>query len=120
MAAAPGDVIEWVTNKSAPHNVLFEASGVPGGDRALAASLSCKKLMMTPGEKQTTQIPADAPKATTSSTASPTALPGRSACLPSGLGPATSETLGPARPTHGRRALPLRPPLVQGDSPEAR
>ncbi|WP_225829174.1 plastocyanin/azurin family copper-binding protein [Streptomyces naphthomycinicus] len=35
---------------------------VPGGDKALADSLSCKKLMMNPGQTHTTQIPADAPE----------------------------------------------------------
>ncbi|WP_431331463.1 plastocyanin [Streptomyces sp. IPPR8] len=61
ITVAPGDTIEWVNNKAGPHNVVFDAAGVPTHDAALADSLSCKMPMVSPGQKQTTQIPADAP-----------------------------------------------------------
>ncbi|MGA5098326.1 plastocyanin [Streptomyces lavendulocolor] len=61
LTVAPGDTIEWVANKLPPHNVVFLARGVPNGDEALASSLSCTKMMLNPGQAQTTQIPADAP-----------------------------------------------------------
>ncbi|MFI9155696.1 plastocyanin [Streptomyces sp. NPDC053367] len=59
LTAAPGDTIEWVCNKVAPHNVVFEASGALTED--LARSLSRPKMMLSPGQKQTTVIPLDTP-----------------------------------------------------------
>lgn len=43
-----GDTVVWVNNKVYPHNVIFDK--VPGGDGALAAKLSHKKLAMRPKE----------------------------------------------------------------------
>lgn len=57
----PGDTVKWVINKVPPHNVVFDAANVPGGDKALATSLSHKKLEMAPGSSFELTIPADAP-----------------------------------------------------------
>lgn len=61
LTVKPGDTIEWVNNKVPPHNVVFDKAKNPKNDAVLAESLSYKKLLMTPGQKQTTTIPADAP-----------------------------------------------------------
>ena len=55
-----GDTIEWKNNKVPPHNVVFYAKKNPTKNAALAKSLSHKKLLMSPGQKVTTVIPADA------------------------------------------------------------
>ena len=55
-----GDTIEWKNNKVPPHNVVFDAEKNPTKNAALAKSLSHKKLLMSPGQKVTTVIPADA------------------------------------------------------------
>jgi plastocyanin len=55
-----GDTITWVNNKVYPHNVVFEARGIPG-DAELAKALSQPKLMMTPNQEYSVTIPADAP-----------------------------------------------------------
>lgn len=57
----PGDTIEWVNNKLAPHNVVFDAAKIPTKDKALADSLSQTKLLLNPGQKVTSTFPADAP-----------------------------------------------------------
>ncbi|BAY11767.1 plastocyanin [Calothrix sp. NIES-2098] len=57
----PGDTIEWVNNKVPPHNVVFDAALNPAKSGDLAKSLSHKNLLMSPGQKETTTIPADAP-----------------------------------------------------------
>lgn len=57
----PGDTIEWVNNKLAPHNVVFDAGKIPTKDKALADSLSQTKLLLNPGQKVTSTFPADAP-----------------------------------------------------------
>lgn len=57
----PGDTIEWVNNKVPPHNVVFDAAKNPNKSKDLATSLSHKKLLMSPGQKETTTFPADAP-----------------------------------------------------------
>lgn len=57
----PGDTIEWVNNKLAPHNVVFDKAKNPTKDAALAESLSHTKLLLNPGQKVTTTFPADAP-----------------------------------------------------------
>lgn len=57
----PGDTIEWVNNKLAPHNVVFDAAKIPNQDKALADSLSQTKLLLNPGQKVTSTFPADAP-----------------------------------------------------------
>jgi plastocyanin len=57
----PGDTVKWVINKVPPHNVVFDVASVPGGDKALATSLSHKKLEMSPGSSFELTIPTDAP-----------------------------------------------------------
>lgn len=61
LSVKPGDTIEWVNNKVPPHNVVFDAAKNPAKSGDLAKSLSHKQLLMNPGQKQTTTIPADAP-----------------------------------------------------------
>jgi len=58
----PGDTVEFVMNKLAPHNVVFDSNGVPSGAKALASSLSKNKLLSGPGETHTVTFPEDAPK----------------------------------------------------------
>jgi plastocyanin len=55
-----GDTIEWKNNKVPPHNVVFDAKKNPAKSADLAKSLSHKKLLMSPGQTETTVIPADA------------------------------------------------------------
>ncbi|MFP4133112.1 MAG: plastocyanin [Halothece sp.] len=62
LTIAPGDTVEFVMNKLAPHNVVFESNGVPSGAKALASSLSQNKLLSTAGETHTVTFPKDAPK----------------------------------------------------------
>ncbi|MEH1827527.1 MAG: plastocyanin [Nostoc sp.] len=57
----PGDSVEWVNNKLAPHNVVFDPSKNPNKDATLAQSLSHTKLLLNPGQTTTTTFPADAP-----------------------------------------------------------
>ncbi|MBD2346951.1 plastocyanin [Anabaena subtropica] len=57
----PGDTIEWKNNKVPPHNVVFDPALNPAKSADLAKSLSHKQLLMSPGQTQTTTIPADAP-----------------------------------------------------------
>ncbi|EKQ69687.1 plastocyanin [Leptolyngbyaceae cyanobacterium JSC-12] len=61
LTVKPGDTVKWVINKVPPHNVVFDVSSVPGSDKALATSLSHKKLEMAPGASFELTIPADAP-----------------------------------------------------------
>lgn len=61
LTVKPGDSVKWEMNKLAPHNAVFDASGVPNKDKALAKSLSKEKLMFAPGESAEITIPADAP-----------------------------------------------------------
>ncbi|MBN4006818.1 plastocyanin [Nostoc sp. LPT] len=56
-----GDTIEWVNNKVPPHNVVFDPAKNPSKSPDLAKSLSHKKLLMSPGQKETTTFAADAP-----------------------------------------------------------
>lgn len=44
-----GDTVTWENNKMAPHNVVFDASTIPGG-KATADKLSNEKLTFSPGE----------------------------------------------------------------------
>ncbi len=60
LAVKPGDTVKWVINKVPPHNVVFDASTIPGGDKALASSLSHKKLEMAPENAIEVTIPGDA------------------------------------------------------------
>ncbi|MBD2203011.1 plastocyanin [Calothrix sp. FACHB-1219] len=57
----PGDTIEWVNNKLAPHNVVFDSAKNPKQSAELAKSLSQTKLLLNPGQSVTTTFPADAP-----------------------------------------------------------
>lgn len=59
LTVKPGDTVKWVINKVPPHNVVFDAASVPGG-KAVATSLSHKKLEMAPGSSFEVAIPADA------------------------------------------------------------
>lgn len=61
LTVKPGDTIEWVNNKVPPHNVVFDPTKNPAHDKALATALSHTKLLLNPGQKQTTTFPADAP-----------------------------------------------------------
>ncbi|MEM9944629.1 MAG: plastocyanin [Cyanobacteria bacterium P01_D01_bin.36] len=44
-----GDTVTWENNKMAPHNVIFDANGVPGG-KDIADQLTNKQLTFSPGE----------------------------------------------------------------------
>ena len=55
----PGDTVKWVMNKVPPHNAVFDAPKIPGGDKALAKQLSHEKLTFSPGESFETTFPAD-------------------------------------------------------------
>ena len=44
-----GDTVTWVNNKMAPHNVIFDPAGTPGG-KAVADKLSQTQLTFSPGE----------------------------------------------------------------------
>ncbi len=44
-----GDTVTWENNKMAPHNVVFDANGVPGG-KAVADKLTHSQLTFAPGE----------------------------------------------------------------------
>lgn len=61
LTVKPGDTIEWVNNKVPPHNVVFDPAKNPAKSADIAKGLSHKKLLMSPGQKETTTIPADAP-----------------------------------------------------------
>lgn len=56
----PGDTVKFVNNKLAPHNVVFDTSGVPGSSKEVAKALSRSKLLMNPGESTEVQFPTDA------------------------------------------------------------
>ncbi|MEH2404003.1 plastocyanin [Nostoc sp.] len=60
MTIKAGDTIEWVNNKVPPHNVVFDPAKNPAKSADLAKSLSHKKLLMSPGQKEITTFPADA------------------------------------------------------------
>ncbi|MBO1071846.1 MAG: plastocyanin [Dolichospermum sp. DEX189] len=55
-----GDTIVWKNNKVPPHNVVFDPKKNPAKSAELAKSLSHKKLLMSPGQTETTVIPVDA------------------------------------------------------------
>jgi plastocyanin len=46
-----GDTVEWVNNKLAPHNAVFDGSKIDG---AIATKLSHKALVFSPGESFST------------------------------------------------------------------
>jgi len=60
----PGDTVKWEMNKLGPHNAVFDTSGIPGGNAALATGLSKSKLMFNAGESYESTIPSDAPDGT--------------------------------------------------------
>jgi plastocyanin len=60
LVVKPGDTIKWLNNKVPPHNVVFDGAQNPAKSITLAKALSHKKLLMSPGQEQTTTIPADA------------------------------------------------------------
>lgn len=64
LTVRPGDTIVWELNKLAPHSVVFDPAKVPGQDKALAESLSHKKLLLSPGQKVETRFPDNAPVGT--------------------------------------------------------
>ena len=49
VTVSAGDTVTWENNKMAPHNVVFDANGVPGG-KDMADKLSNTKLTFSPGE----------------------------------------------------------------------
>jgi len=57
---APGDTITFVMDQLAPHNVVFDAKAIPGGDKKLAKSLSAAKLIQNTGDTVEVTFPADA------------------------------------------------------------
>jgi plastocyanin len=59
LTVKPGDTVKWVINKVPPHNIMFDASKIPGQDKALAKSLSHPQLEMTPGSGYELTIPKD-------------------------------------------------------------
>jgi len=59
----PGDSITWVNNKMAPHNVIFDESGIPG-DKGLATKISHDALTFAPGESYSTTFTEDMPAGT--------------------------------------------------------
>lgn len=61
LTVKPGDTVKFVINKVPPHNVVFDDKVIPGGDKALAKSLSHPQLEMTPGQGIEVTIPKDAP-----------------------------------------------------------
>jgi plastocyanin len=61
LTVKPGDTIEWMNNKVAPHNVVFDAAKNPRKSADLAKSLSHTKLLLNPGQTVTTTFPVDAP-----------------------------------------------------------
>lgn len=61
LTVKPGDTIEWINNKVAPHNIVFDVAKLPNKDADLAKRLSHKQLMMSPGQETETTIPNDAP-----------------------------------------------------------
>nr|WP_239121708.1 plastocyanin [Spirulina major] len=53
----PGDTVNFVMNKLAPHNVVFNK----GPDGANLAALSSSKLLFAPGQTYATTFPQDVP-----------------------------------------------------------
>lgn len=49
VTVSKGDTVTWENNKMAPHNVIFDAAGVPGG-KDVADKLSKSQLTFAPGE----------------------------------------------------------------------
>ncbi|MFK8182926.1 MAG: plastocyanin [Phormidesmis sp.] len=53
ITVAKGDTVTWENNKMAPHNVVFDAAGVPGG-KDVADQLTHSQLTFSPGESYST------------------------------------------------------------------
>ncbi|MEO0455134.1 MAG: plastocyanin [Cyanobacteria bacterium P01_A01_bin.114] len=53
-----GDTVTWVNNKMAPHNVIFDENGVPGG-KAVADKLTHDQLTFAPGESYSSTFDVD-------------------------------------------------------------
>ncbi|MEM6450856.1 MAG: plastocyanin [Cyanobacteria bacterium P01_D01_bin.105] len=53
ITVSKGDTVTWENNKMAPHNVVFDAAGVPGG-KDVADKLSHSQLTFSPGESYST------------------------------------------------------------------
>ena len=49
VTVSKGDTVTWENNKMAPHNVIFDENGIPGG-KAAADKLSHDQLTFSPGE----------------------------------------------------------------------
>lgn len=60
ISVKPGDTVTWVNNKMAPHNVIFDANGIPG-DKSLAEKISHEGLTFAPGESYSTTFTDDMP-----------------------------------------------------------
>jgi len=63
LTVQPGDTVTWVNNKMAPHNVIFDESGIPG-DKGLATKISHDALTFAPGESYSTTFTEDMPAGT--------------------------------------------------------
>lgn len=61
LTVKPGDTVKWVINKVPPHNVVFDATAIPGQDKALAKSLSHQQMEMSPGKSFELTVPENAP-----------------------------------------------------------
>jgi plastocyanin len=59
LTVEPGDTVEFVMNKLAPHNVVFDS--VPSGAESIKSSLTMNKLLFSPGQSYSITIPSDAP-----------------------------------------------------------
>ncbi|MFP4007137.1 MAG: plastocyanin [Spirulinaceae cyanobacterium] len=59
LTVKPGDTVDFTINSVPPHNVVFDK--VPGGDAALAKSLSNTQLLFSKGQSVSVTIPSDAP-----------------------------------------------------------
>ncbi|MGF1482257.1 MAG: plastocyanin [Cyanophyceae cyanobacterium] len=57
----PGDTVEWVNNKLAPHNAVFDVSKVPDAAKDLSKNLSHDKLLFSSGDSYKSTFPDDAP-----------------------------------------------------------
>ena len=53
VTVSKGDTVTWENNKMAPHNVVFDPSGVPGG-KEVADKLTHTQLTFSPGESYST------------------------------------------------------------------
>lgn len=59
-----GDTVTWTNNKMAPHNVIFDESSIPGGDKSVASKLSHDQLTFAPGESYSTTFDSSLPAGT--------------------------------------------------------